>query len=94
MILLDVEQCAKYLRKTINHLKTKFNRSNRLFTSSLAVKYQKKDASISGTSNIKNEQLPILNSDDDENEFDDIDDEEVCCSRAEWTGLETVFDSV
>lgn len=77
MILLDIEQCAKYLRKTINHLKTKFNRSNRLFTSSLAVKFQKKDALMGGTSTIKNEQLPIVNSDDEDDEFDDIEDEEV-----------------
>jgi hypothetical protein len=73
-ILLDIEQCAKYLRKTINQLKTKFNKSNRLITSSLSATFQKKKHSIK---TIKNEQLPILNSDEDE-EFDDIDDEEVC----------------
>jgi hypothetical protein len=73
MILLDIEQCAKYLRKTINQLKIKFNKSNRLITSSLSATFQKKKQ-INKT--VKNEQLPIINSDEDE-EFDDIDDEEV-----------------
>jgi hypothetical protein len=72
-ILLDIEQCAKYLRKTINQLKIKFNKSNRLITSSLSATFQKKKQ-INKT--VKNEQLPIINSDEDE-EFDDIDDEEV-----------------
>jgi len=70
-ILLDIEQCAKYLTKTINQLKIKFNKSNRLVTSSLSATFQKKKQII------KHEQLPIINSDEDE-EFDDIDDEEVC----------------
>jgi hypothetical protein len=70
-ILLDIEQCAKYLTKTINQLKRKFNKSNRLVTSSLSATFQKKQPII------KHEQLPIENSDDDD-EFDDLDDEEVC----------------
>jgi hypothetical protein len=70
MILLDIEQCAKYLRKTINQLKIKLNKSNRLQTSSLSATFQKKK-----TPTIKQEQLPIRDSDSDE-EFDDIDDEE------------------
>ncbi|CAF2593344.1 unnamed protein product [Rotaria sp. Silwood2] len=72
MILLDIEQCAKYLRRTINQLKIKFNKSNRLVTSSLSATYQKKNQIMK---TIKNETLPILESDDDE-EFDDIDDDE------------------
>ncbi|CAF3741392.1 unnamed protein product [Rotaria sordida] len=76
MILLDIEQCAKYLRKTINQLKIKFNKSNRLRTSSLSATYQKKrQQQQQQTTIIKEEQLPIINSDSDE-EFDDIDDEE------------------
>ncbi len=72
-ILLDIEQCAKYLRKTTNQLKIKFNKSNRLVTSSLSATIQKKKQMIKA---VKIEQLPIINSDEDE-EFDDIDDEEV-----------------
>ena len=67
--LLDIEQCAKYLTKTINQLKRKFNKSNRLLASSLTAKFQLKRIGI------KYEQLPLLNSDEDE-EFDDIDDED------------------
>ena len=63
MILLDIEQCAKYLRKTINQLKLKFNKSNRLRTSSLSATFQKKKQS---NTTIKDEQLPIINSDSDE----------------------------
>ncbi|CAF3407132.1 unnamed protein product, partial [Rotaria sp. Silwood2] len=76
MILLDIEQCAKYLRKTINQLKIKLNKSNRLRTSSLSATYQKKRQQQQ-TTIIKEEeeQLPIINSDSDE-ESDDIDDEE------------------
>ena len=70
MILLDIEQCAKYLRKTINQLKVKLNKTTRLQTSSLSATFQKKKHP-----SIKQEQLPIINSDSDE-EFDDIDDEE------------------
>jgi len=72
-ILLDIEQCAKYLTKTINQLKRKFNKSNRLFTSSLSATFQKKQPII------KHEQLPIVNSDDDDEEFDDLDDDEEVC---------------
>ncbi|CAF4161410.1 unnamed protein product [Rotaria sp. Silwood2] len=75
MILLDIEQCAKYLRKTINQLKIKFNKSNRLRTSSLSATFQKKKQKQQQTTIIKEESLPIMNSDSDE-EFDDIDDEE------------------
>ncbi|CAF4335563.1 unnamed protein product, partial [Rotaria sordida] len=75
MILLDIEQCAKYLRRTINQLKIKFNKTNRLVTSSLSATFQKKNQIIK---TIKNEQLPILETDDDDEEFDDIDDDEVC----------------
>ncbi len=64
MMLLDIEQCAKYLRKTINQLKIKLNKSNRLRTSSLSATFQKKKHMI------KEEQLPINNSDSEE-EFDD-----------------------
>jgi hypothetical protein len=71
MILLDIEQCAKYLRKTINQLKIKLNKSNRLRTSSLSATFQKKKQK---NIIIKDEQLPISDSDE---EFDDIDDEEV-----------------
>ncbi|CAF1989370.1 unnamed protein product [Rotaria magnacalcarata] len=73
MILLDIEQCAKYLRKTINQLKIKLNKSNRLRTSSLSATFQKKKQHR--TPVVHEEPLPILNSDSDE-EFDDIDDEE------------------
>ena len=73
MILLDIEQCAKYLRKTINQLKIKYNKSNQLRTSSLSATFQKKKQ---GDIDMKEEQLPISNLDSDE-EFDDIDDEEV-----------------
>ncbi len=77
-ILLDIEQCAKYLTKTINQLKIKFNKSNRLFTSSLSTTYQKKKQF---NKLMKHEQLPIINSDEDE-EFDDIeDDDEVCLTK-------------
>lgn len=69
-ILLEVEQCAKYLNKTINQLKRKFNKSNRLVTSSLFATFQKKERIH------PHEQLPIGNSDDDE-EFDDLDDDDV-----------------
>jgi hypothetical protein len=72
MILLDIEQCAKYLHKTINQLKIKLNKSNRLQTSSLSATFQKKKKP---NTTIKQEQLPINNSDSDE-EFDDIDDDE------------------
>ena len=74
-ILLDVEQCAKYLSKTIQQLKRKFNKSNRLVTSSLSATFQKKERIH------PHEQLPILNSDEDE-EFDDLDDDEVEESKA------------
>ncbi len=77
MMLLDVEQCAKYLRKTINQLKIKLNKSNRLRTSSLSATFQKKKQD---NTMIKDEQLPINNSDSEEEEFDDIDDEEVYCN--------------
>lgn len=73
MTLLDIEQCAKYLRKTINQLKVKFNKSNRLRTSSLSATFQKKKYGIIST---KEEQLPIHNSDSDD-ALDEIDDEEV-----------------
>ena len=76
MILLDIEQCATYLRKTINHLKVKLNKSNRLRTSSLSATFQKKkQQQQTGTPKVK--QLSIIDIDSDE-EFDDIDDEEVC----------------
>ncbi len=75
MILLDIEQCAKYLTKTINQLKIKFNKSNRLVTSSLSATFQKKKQI---NQIIKHEQLPIINSDEDE-EFDNIDDDEEVC---------------
>ena len=68
-ILLEVEQCAKYLNKTINQLKRKFNKSNRLVTSSLFATFQKKERIH------PHEQLPIGNSDDDE-DFDDLDDDD------------------
>jgi hypothetical protein len=74
-VLLDIEQCAKYFRKTINQLKIKLNKSNRLHTSSLSATFQKKRQQIT---TVKEEQIPIMNSDSDD-EFDDIDDEEVCC---------------
>ena len=74
MILLDIEQCAKYLRRTINQLKIKFNKSHRLITSSLSATFQKKNTT---KTSIKNQQLPIMDSDNDE-EFDEINDEEVC----------------
>jgi hypothetical protein len=78
LALLDVEQCAKYLRKTIRTLKLKLNKSNRLFTSSLAVKFQKK-LSAMDTSMMINVPVSTMSSDgDDEDEFDDIDDDEVC----------------
>ncbi|CAF4206842.1 unnamed protein product [Rotaria socialis] len=70
-ILLDIEQCAKYLKRTINQLKIKLNKSNRLVTSSLSATCQKKNQILK---TIKNEKLPILDSDDDD--FDDIDDDE------------------
>jgi hypothetical protein len=76
MILLDIEQCAKYLKKTINQLKIKFNKSNRLINSSLSALFQK-NKQQQMTTTVKTEQLTISNSDEDE-EFDDIDDEEVC----------------
>jgi hypothetical protein len=75
MILLDIEQCAKYLTKTINQLKIKFNKSNRLVTSSLSATFQKKKQI---NQIIKHEQLPIINSDEDE-EFDNIDDDDEVC---------------
>ncbi len=73
MILLDIEQCAKYLRKTIHQLKIKFNKSNRLRTSSLSATFQKKKQA---NTTMKVEQLPISNSNSDE-EFEEMDDEEV-----------------
>lgn len=73
MMLLDVEQCAKYLRKTINQLKVKFNKSNRLRTSSLSATFQKKNSAK--TMN-KEEQLPVHNSDSDDilDEIDDVEE--------------------
>ncbi len=71
MMLLDIEQCAKYLRKTINQVKMKLNKSNRLRTSSLSATFQKKNRMI------KEEELPIDNSDFEE----EFDDEEVNLSR-------------
>ncbi|CAF0983312.1 unnamed protein product [Adineta ricciae] len=73
LVLLDIEQCAKYLRKTINQLKVKFNKTNRLRTASLSATFQKKRQEQDPT--VKDEQLPI-NQSDSEDEFDDIDDEE------------------
>jgi hypothetical protein len=70
-MLLDIEQCAKYLRKTINQVKMKLNKSNRLRTSSLSATFQKKNRMI------KEEELPIDNSDFEE----EFDDEEVNLSR-------------
>jgi hypothetical protein len=67
-MLLDIEQCAKYLRKTINQVKMKLNKSNRLRTSSLSATFQKKKHMMK-----EEEQLPIANSDSEE----EIDDEEV-----------------
>ncbi|UJR31404.1 hypothetical protein I4U23_018897 [Adineta vaga] len=75
-VLLEIEQCAKYLKKTINQLKIKFNKSNRLVTSSLSAKTQKKNST---GDKMQIEQLSISNSDDnddDDDEFDDIDDDE------------------
>ncbi|CAF1495550.1 unnamed protein product [Rotaria sp. Silwood1] len=69
IILLDIEQCAKYLHKTIKQFKIKFNKTNRLITSSLSATFQKKNQII------KNKKLSSLESDDDE-EFDNIDDDE------------------
>ncbi|CAF1082602.1 unnamed protein product [Adineta steineri] len=71
-VLLDIEQCAKYLRKTIKQLKVKFNKSNRLVTSSLSATIQRKKKLMKS---VKIEPLPISNSDDDD-EFDDIDDDD------------------
>ncbi|CAF5183531.1 unnamed protein product, partial [Rotaria magnacalcarata] len=68
-----IEQCAKYLKRTINQLKIKLNKSNRLVTSSLSATCQKKNQILK---TIKNEKLPIMDSDDED--FDDIDDDEVC----------------
>ncbi|CAF1563178.1 unnamed protein product [Rotaria sp. Silwood1] len=78
IILLDIEQCAKYLHKKINQVKIKLNKTNRLRTSSLSATFQKKKQQ---TTIIKQEQLPIINSDSDE-EFDNIDDEEDICSSS------------
>ncbi|CAF1406372.1 unnamed protein product [Adineta steineri] len=78
MVLLDIEQCAKYLRKTINQLKIKLNKSNRLRTSSLSATFQKKRSQQQQqqqNTTVKDEPIPIIHSDSDE-EFDDIDDEE------------------
>ena len=91
--LLNVEQCAKYLRKTIQQLKTKLNKSNQLFTSSLSVKFQKK-SDKNENSTIQNEFLTKTNSDTDDedgdDEFNDIDDEEVC-SMLSMTRIKSCF---
>ena len=71
MVLLDVEQCAKYLRQTINQLKIKLNRSTRLRTSSLSATFQKKVQSEQSLT-VPEEQYPTGSS----SEFDD---EDVCC---------------
>jgi len=68
--LLDIEQCAKYLRKNIGKLKIKLSKSNQLFTSSLAVKYQKKSLRRQVESDIDEED------DDEEEEEEEFDDEE------------------
>ena len=79
MILLNIEQYAKYLRKTINQLKIKLNKSNRLQSSSLSAIFQKKrQKQQHQLTTVKEEQLPVMNSDE---EFDYIDDEEVCSIR-------------
>ncbi len=88
MILLDIEQCAKYLRKTINQLKIKLNKSNRLRTSSLSATFQKKRQQQQSTT-VKEEQLPIIHSDSDE-EFDDIDDEEVCVQSGNFFSSKSI----
>lgn len=71
MILLDIEQCAKYLRKTIQQLKIKLNKSNQLRTSSLSVRLQRKKQ---GKEILKEEYIPIESLESD-NEFED--DEEI-----------------
>lgn len=73
--LLDIEQCAKYLRKSIAKLKVKLNKSNQLFHSSLAAKYQKK-SSIEHRRN-ELEATDLNEEDQDQDQDDDDDDEEV-----------------
>jgi hypothetical protein len=75
IILLEVEQCAKYLRKTINQLKLKLTKSTRLQTHSLSATFQKKYHQEQ-RSTVQHEHEPMSNSDSDD-EFDDIDDDEV-----------------
>ncbi|UJR15271.1 hypothetical protein I4U23_002225 [Adineta vaga] len=75
LVLLDIEQCAKYLRKTINQLKIKFNKTSRLRTASLSATFQKKRQQQQQNTTVKDEQLPIGHSDSEE-EFDDIDDDD------------------
>ena len=76
-ILLDIEQCDTYLRKTINQVKVKLNKSTRLLTSSLSATFQKKRSSDARPI-VKEEQRPVSNSesDNDDDEFDDVDDDE------------------
>ena len=78
-VLLDIEQCDTYLRKTIKQVKVKLNKSTRLLNSSLSATFQKKRSSDARPI-VKEEQRPVSNSesDDDDDEFDDVDDEEVC----------------
>lgn len=70
MSLLDIEQCAKYVRKTIQQLKIKLNKSNQLRTSSLSVRLQNKKQ---GKQILKEEFIPIGNLESDE-EFEDDDE--------------------
>ena len=74
--LLDIEQCAKYLRKSIGKLKVKLNKSNQLFTSSLAVKYQKKSVRRQVESDFDVD-VDEEDEEEEEEEEEEFDDEEV-----------------
>lgn len=66
IILLEVEQCAKSLRKTINQLKMKLTKTNRLQTSSLFATFQKKSQTSEELLTIHEERLSSHISDSEE----------------------------
>ena len=77
VILLDIEQCAKYLRKTINQLKVKLTKSDRLQTSSLSATFQRKHHPREQQTTVQQTPIPMSNSDSND-EFDGMNDDEVC----------------
>lgn len=77
VVLLDIEQCAKYLRKTINQLKVKLTKTDRLQTSSLSATFQRKHHHREPMTTVQSTSMPMSNSDSND-EFDDMNDEEVC----------------